>query len=311
MTIQAIETRYKGYRFRSRLEARWAVAFDAMGWKWQYEPEGYIVDGQHYLPDFFIENLNGFLEIKAAHVAEKKRGDPRIYFAGKMGKQGDWRGWRPFDLPNLSTFEERTILTPVQWEGYRFGYTGPYGDEMCNHSEAHGLDCGVDNRDVIFKRSHDGLTVATCVLALLDTKDAYGTLVEIGIASQVGIPVYVAEVGCTILGEPDDEYYNKSPGLSDWYTDDMWFAKEAATEAKAFYTHDEAIRWLLDKAGARPVETPEQTLIRRLGEMTGRRSSVVYGTPGEHKVTGSLALRVDERAIERARSARFEHGEKG
>jgi hypothetical protein len=30
MKIKAIETRYKGYRFRSRLEARWSVFFDAM-----------------------------------------------------------------------------------------------------------------------------------------------------------------------------------------------------------------------------------------------------------------------------------------
>jgi hypothetical protein len=29
MTIQAIETVYRGHRFRSRLEARWAVFFDA------------------------------------------------------------------------------------------------------------------------------------------------------------------------------------------------------------------------------------------------------------------------------------------
>ena len=31
--IKAIETVYKGYRFRSRLEARWAVFFDACGVK--------------------------------------------------------------------------------------------------------------------------------------------------------------------------------------------------------------------------------------------------------------------------------------
>jgi hypothetical protein len=29
--LQAIETFYRGYRFRSRLEARWAVLFDALG----------------------------------------------------------------------------------------------------------------------------------------------------------------------------------------------------------------------------------------------------------------------------------------
>ena len=35
--LKAIETEYKGYRFRSRLEARWAVFFDACGVKWEYE----------------------------------------------------------------------------------------------------------------------------------------------------------------------------------------------------------------------------------------------------------------------------------
>lgn len=51
--IKAIETRYKGYRFRSRLEARWAVFFDEMELRWEYEPEGFNLgnDGL-YLPDF-------------------------------------------------------------------------------------------------------------------------------------------------------------------------------------------------------------------------------------------------------------------
>jgi hypothetical protein len=39
--MKPIETRYKGYRFRSRLEARWAVFFDAVGEGWEYEKEGY------------------------------------------------------------------------------------------------------------------------------------------------------------------------------------------------------------------------------------------------------------------------------
>ena len=33
MSLRPIETHYNGYRFRSRLEARWAVFFEAMGWK--------------------------------------------------------------------------------------------------------------------------------------------------------------------------------------------------------------------------------------------------------------------------------------
>lgn len=54
--IKAIETQYKGYRFRSRLEARWAVFFDALGLRWEYEPEGFDLGGAGwYLPDFKVE----------------------------------------------------------------------------------------------------------------------------------------------------------------------------------------------------------------------------------------------------------------
>ena len=39
-TIKPIETIYNGYRFRSRLEARWAVFFDALNIQCLYETEG-------------------------------------------------------------------------------------------------------------------------------------------------------------------------------------------------------------------------------------------------------------------------------
>jgi hypothetical protein len=56
--VTAIETKYKGYRFRSRLEARWAVFFESLGdIKWVYEDEGYkLSDSSCYLPDFKISN---------------------------------------------------------------------------------------------------------------------------------------------------------------------------------------------------------------------------------------------------------------
>jgi hypothetical protein len=64
-TIKAIQTRYKGYRFRSRLEARWAVVLDNLEIKWQYEAEGYnLGEIGCYLPDFWLPDLNTFLEIK-------------------------------------------------------------------------------------------------------------------------------------------------------------------------------------------------------------------------------------------------------
>ena len=56
--MKVIETKYKGYLFRSRLEARWAVFFDACGVKWEYEPEGFdLGEGIYYLPDFLLHDV--------------------------------------------------------------------------------------------------------------------------------------------------------------------------------------------------------------------------------------------------------------
>lgn len=62
--IQAIETSYNGYRFRSRLEARWAVFFDAMSEPYAYEIEGIKGEGLHYLPDFWLSRYSSFVEVK-------------------------------------------------------------------------------------------------------------------------------------------------------------------------------------------------------------------------------------------------------
>lgn len=76
MTIKAIETRYKGYRFRSRLEARWAVFFDALGLEWKYEPEGFeLQDGTRYLPDFWI-SFSHPMHSGAGYWIEVKGNDP-------------------------------------------------------------------------------------------------------------------------------------------------------------------------------------------------------------------------------------------
>ena len=97
MTVKAIETSYKGYHFRSRLEARWAVFFDTLGIPWKYEDQGYqkevydedspIADADpgsvpygskivRYLPDFFLPRRYGeegiFVEVKGDKNALKK-----------------------------------------------------------------------------------------------------------------------------------------------------------------------------------------------------------------------------------------------
>lgn len=65
MGIQPLETHYNGYYFRSRLEARWAIYFDAIGLRYEYEPDGYeVATGVWYLPDFLFPDLNCFGEVK-------------------------------------------------------------------------------------------------------------------------------------------------------------------------------------------------------------------------------------------------------
>ena len=62
--VKAIETMYNGYRFRSRLEARWAVFFDAMGIKYEYEKEGFNLPSGKYLPDFWLPDWEIWFEVK-------------------------------------------------------------------------------------------------------------------------------------------------------------------------------------------------------------------------------------------------------
>lgn len=62
--IKTIETFYNGYRFRRRLEARWAVFFDKAGIPYEYEKEGFVICGIPYLPDFYLPSFECYVEIK-------------------------------------------------------------------------------------------------------------------------------------------------------------------------------------------------------------------------------------------------------
>ncbi len=74
MTIKAIETVYNGYRFRSRLEARWAVFFDAFGFEYSYEPEGFdLGEAGYYLPDFYLPSIRSYVEIKPGPLNDEEK----------------------------------------------------------------------------------------------------------------------------------------------------------------------------------------------------------------------------------------------
>lgn len=128
--IAAIQTEYRGFKFRSRLEARWAVFFDTIMHDWTYEPEGFDLPSGWYLPDFYIKGFDVYVEIKPAAPTKKEMqfgldmhaagknfvlfygDDPAAVFSNwswpeRLGSKrpGDWNwdGFKPVGLWTPST----------------------------------------------------------------------------------------------------------------------------------------------------------------------------------------------------------------
>lgn len=60
--------RYCGVKFRSTLEARYALLFDLIQLKWQYEPRLFWVEPHWYLPDFYFPSLGVWGEVKPKNL---------------------------------------------------------------------------------------------------------------------------------------------------------------------------------------------------------------------------------------------------
>lgn len=71
--IAPIPTFYKGIKFRSRLEIRWAVFFDRLSWDWLYEPKRFKLTSSTYLPDFYFPDVKMYAEVKPDQLNEIER----------------------------------------------------------------------------------------------------------------------------------------------------------------------------------------------------------------------------------------------
>lgn len=73
--MKAIPTVYNKTKFKSKLEASYAKTLDLFKIFWVYEVNSYNIDGIKYLPDFWLPNINTFLEVKGPLVpgAEKTK----------------------------------------------------------------------------------------------------------------------------------------------------------------------------------------------------------------------------------------------
>jgi hypothetical protein len=107
--MKPIETHYNGYHFRSRLEAKWAIFFEHLGIKFEYEPQGYLLNtGKAYLPDFYLPYFGKYycevkpyggdfskaidFAIESTHAILLLEGPPD-FVAYELAFSADGKGW--------------------------------------------------------------------------------------------------------------------------------------------------------------------------------------------------------------------------
>jgi hypothetical protein len=127
--MTAIETSYRGYRMRSRLEARWACFWDHLETDWEYEPQGYVVGGRPYLPDFRLPT-GTWVEVKGSEseldhdlmlaAAEELPGDadPILLILGQIPEPpGLNRGnWAWLGLSRVFDPDGNVVVVDNWWE---------------------------------------------------------------------------------------------------------------------------------------------------------------------------------------------------
>ena len=145
---------------------------------------------------------------------------PRVYFAGRMNlcsecEGGDWRRHIVgYDILPDGMEHEVGPDTAVEFAGFIYG--GPFVvDQSGGHTTGHGDDFNdAGERRRIFEIDRYQIHQADLFLAYVADLQAFGTLVEIGIAHGMRKPI--------ILGLGDK--------LTENDCGELWFAREAATQ---------------------------------------------------------------------------------
>ncbi len=303
MTIKAIETFYKNYHFRSRLEARWAVFFDALGLEWEYEPEGFdLGGGVYYLPDFYLPASNMWVEIKPSLVMETES----VYLAGKIRKNC----WR-HRIAHIEGASFNLDWSPVRSYYNHIEVTGPFFEDSWGHGLAHGSASHGQNGAIakdwgrcVHTACCNAIDGSSGFFAWIDSLDCYGTLIEAGYAAARGKKIHVAvdaklQAGLIASGSGGHE---------------LWFLEKTATSFgffndpvaafESFYpTNGNWVDW--DKIYKVAHNHNGIAVIVGGDPMDSHR----YGHREAIEITGTWCL--DGNATRAARSARFEHGQKG
>ena len=127
--IKPIETVYKGYRFRSRLEARWAVFFDSLNIPYEYEKEGFqITSDIYYLPDFYLPHLDLWIEIIPGYPQEWPE-HPVFWLHDIMRENEKPRNEWP--LQNFIVLKGTPFYAEDTYSGYYWPYMGYISGDNC------------------------------------------------------------------------------------------------------------------------------------------------------------------------------------
>ena len=313
MEVKAIETSYKGYRFRSRLEARWAVFFDELGLKWKYEDQGFETKAGRYLPDFVVavpfknKSSEIFFEIKPrCEVAGKK-----VYLAGKMN------GWRK------------------GWMARGHTIIGPDETNKIHDRGLHGTLSGDEmERSSIVQECFNQTQESDIIFAWIDSLDCFGTLAELGFAKGIGRQVYCAvsmNLWKIVEGGSGEVFNDEGHGATD-KVHDLWFIETISNKFGFFSSAKEGFQEFFPYTD----EEKKMSEVTSMGAFDLAPASgvscgyICHGDPAESRCTmmacgecfyrnlsvrsvlsGAFNKDQIEMAAASARSARFEFGESG
>lgn len=197
----------------------------------------YVGDNPWDTPSEFLKTL-----CEDCHEAAHTPMQPLVfYFAGKISHTC-WRHSLVSDLRDSTNYEDLdlgTLILERAIDRYHH-YCGPFFiscDHGCYHGDGHhgrkqlDYDCSATHhdymgRDAAYRNCYENLIQSTAVFAWIDSMDCYGTIFELGLASQLGKPIYIgvdAKIGKQVR-------------------DQMWFALHrnqvcvAASAKDAFFT---------------------------------------------------------------------------
>lgn len=128
LNLKPIPTSYLGYHFRSRLEARWGVFFNSLKVRFLYEFEGYELDGYRYLPDFYLPELDCYVEIKG----DKPKDIERLlaYLLCKYARKPVHIFSGPVPLPSIRDWSKDNFSIFTFLPNSNNGNTGSYSREI-------------------------------------------------------------------------------------------------------------------------------------------------------------------------------------